>query len=81
MKTAMQLAFERIELMERIDKDSTHWQMFKEHYLEKEKEQIMKANIEGTEHGYREIHVFGIDARPYSKNRAEHYYNETYQNN
>ena len=45
---------------------------------EKEKEQIMTANIEGTEHGYRERAVFGLDARPYSKKRAKDYYNETY---
>ena len=46
--------------------------------LEKEKEQIMNANIEGTEHGYRERALFGLDARPYSKKRAEQYYNQTY---
>ena len=49
--------------------------------LEKEKEQIMNANIEGTEHGYRERALFGLDARPYSKKRAEQYYNETYNQN
>lgn len=47
--------------------------------LEKEKEQIKEANIEGTEHGYRERAVFGLDARPYSKKRAEEYYNERYK--
>ena len=46
-----------------------------------EKEQIMTANIEGTEHGYKERTVFGLDARPYSKKRAEQYYNETYGEN
>ena len=49
--------------------------------LKKEKEQIMNANIEGTEHGYRERTVFGLDARPYSKKRAEDYYNQTYNQN
>ena len=49
--------------------------------FEKEKEQIMTANIEGTEHGYRERTVFGLDARPYSKKRAEDYYNQTYNQN
>lgn len=49
--------------------------------LEKEKEQIMNANIEGTEHGYRERALFGLDARPYSKKRAEDYYNQTYNQN
>lgn len=52
-----------------------------EYLLEKEKEQIMNANIEGTEHGYREKALFGLDARPYSKKRAEKYYNETYNQN
>ena len=49
--------------------------------LEKEKEQIMNANIEGTEHGYRERALFGLDARPYSKKRAEQYYNQNYNQN
>lgn len=49
-----------------------------ERYLDIEKEQIKDANIEGTEHGYRERAVFGLDARPYSKKRAEEYYNENY---
>lgn len=53
----------------------------KEISLEKEKAQIMTANIEGTEHGYRERAVFGLDARPYSKKRAEDYYNQTYNQN
>ena len=52
-----------------------------EYLLEKEKEQIMTANIEGTEHGYRERSVFGLDARPFSKKRAENYYNQTYIQN
>ena len=50
-------------------------------FLSIEKEQIMTANIEGTEHGYKERTVFGLDARPYSKKRAEQYYNETYNQN
>jgi hypothetical protein len=77
MKTAMQ------ELIEHLDGEMKsrcmlpNWDM----YLEKEKEQIMTANIEGTEHGYRERSVFGLDARPYSKKRAEQYYNQTYNQN
>jgi len=81
MKTAMELALARIELMKDINPDSIHWEMFKNDCMEKEKEQIVKANIEGTEHGYRESHVFGIDARPYSEKRAEQYYNQTYNQN
>jgi len=79
MKTAMQELID--ELKPRIHLE---WPMNKwltntlNRALEKEKEQIIKANIEGTEHGYRESHVFGIDARPYSEKRAEQYYNERY---
>ena len=50
-------------------------------FLEKEKEQIMNANIEGTEHVYRERTVFGLDPRPYTKKRAKEYYNQTYNQN
>ena len=77
------------ELIEHIQNNATKFSSMNtynilqviEPYLEKEKEQIMTANIEGTEHGYRERTVFGLDARPYSKKRAEQYYNETYNQN
>ena len=40
MKTAMELALARIELMKDINPDSIHWEMFKNDCMEKEKEQI-----------------------------------------
>ena len=42
MKTAMELALARIEMLY-IEKDSIHWEMFKNDCMEKEKEQITKA--------------------------------------
>ena len=39
MKTAMELALARIELMKDINPDSIHWEMFKNDCMEKEKEQ------------------------------------------
>jgi hypothetical protein len=38
MKTAMELALARIEMLY-IEKDSIHWEMFKNDCMEKEKEQ------------------------------------------
>jgi hypothetical protein len=38
MKTAMELALARIEMLY-IEKDSVHWEMFKNDCMEKEKEQ------------------------------------------
>ena len=79
MKTAIQ---ELIEWIENGTETSVYVIRDKaKELLEKEKEQIVKANIEGTEHGYRESHVFGIDARPYSEKRAEQYYNQKYNQN
>ena len=80
MKTAIQELIELIQWGNPVYKSDTFNETFKS-ALEKEKEQIMNANIEGTEHGYRERALFGLDARPYSKKRAEQYYNETYNQN
>ena len=60
----MELALARIELMKDIDKDSIHWQMFKENYIAKEREQIMNAYVDGLEGPY-----IG----------AVEYYNQTYK--
>ncbi len=43
----MELAFARIELMKDIRPDSIHWQMFKDHYLEMEKQNIIDAYLDG----------------------------------
>ena len=37
----MELALARIELMKDIRPDSIHWQMFKDHYIEMEKQQML----------------------------------------
>ena len=75
-QTAMQELIEYIESNEIVYNKDLILKL--KELLEKEKEQIMNANIEGTEHGYRERALFGLDARPYSKKRAEQYYNQTY---
>jgi hypothetical protein len=80
MKTAIQEFIDEVEDIMMV-KGQLWWHERKKKALEKEKEQIKKANIEGTEHGYRESHVFGIDARPYSEKRAEEYYNLKYNQN
>jgi hypothetical protein len=68
MKTAMELALARIEMLY-IEKDSIHWEMFKNDCIEKEKLQIIDAyygKINGI-FGYRE--------------EGEEYYNQTYNLN
>ena len=60
MKTAMQLALARIELLY-IEKDSIHWEMFKNDCIEKEKKQITDACWYGHDikHEYfNPIHYF-----------------------
>jgi len=61
----MEQALARIEMLY-IEKDSVHWEMFKNDCMEKEKEQIIEAyygKINGV-FGYRE--------------EGEEYYNQTY---
>ncbi len=65
MKTAMQMALDRIEMLY-IEKDSIHWEMFKNDCMEKEKEQICDSYVEGLEGLYM---------------GAEEYYNKTYNQN
>ena len=64
MKTAMELALSRIELMKDIRPDSIHWEMFKQNYMEMEKQQIINAWI--------------ANDNPLQRLAAEKYYNETY---
>jgi hypothetical protein len=69
MKTAMEMALARIEMLY-IEKDSIHWEMFKNDCMEKEKKQIKRA------------FEFGIaDAYNFIEDDAEQYYNETYNQN
>ena len=63
----MELALARIELMKDINPDSIHWEMFKNDYLEKEKEQIKNAHTEGYSNYDSEM-------------TSEEYYNQTYNN-
>ena len=65
MKTAMELALSRIELMKDIRPDSIHWEMFKQNYMEMEKQQIINAWI--------------ANDNPLQRLAAEKYYNDTYK--
>jgi hypothetical protein len=63
MKTAMELALARIEMLY-IEKDSVHWEMYKSDCMEKEKEQMIDFAYGCTQH--------------ISKEDIEEYYNKTY---
>jgi hypothetical protein len=65
MKTAMELALARIELMKDINFDSIHWEMFKQNYIEMEKQNIINAWM--------------AKDNPLQRLVAEKYYNETYK--
>ena len=68
MKTAMELALARIELMKDISPDSVHWQMFKDNCIGKEKDWI--------------IHTYWVaykEGRYSGDKTAEEYYNETFK--
>ena len=73
MKTAMAFALARIEMLY-IEKDSVHWEMFKNDCMEKEKEQIINA------FDYGQINV-NEDGCLTEENGAKEYYNETYNQN
>jgi hypothetical protein len=75
MKTSMELALARIEMLY-IEKDSIHWEMFKNDCMEKEKEQLIEAfksarNIQDSD----DISI------THDWVSAEQYYNETYNQN
>jgi hypothetical protein len=63
-KTAMELALARIELMRDIRPDSIHWEMFKQNYIEMEKQQI--------------INSWMANDNPLQRLAAEKYYDETF---
>ena len=67
MKTAMSLALARIEMLYG-NKDDIHWEMFKNDCMEKEKEAILNAYVEGRLCSYND--------NPSIK--ANEYYNQTY---
>jgi len=64
MKTALTLALQRIELMKGVQTDSIHWEMFKQNYLEMEKNQTIDFAYGCVQHIGRED--------------IEIHYNETY---
>ena len=71
----MGLALARIEMLY-IEKDSVHWEMFKNDCMEKEKKQI----VESFEDGYKSCDIdeaFDINRKLAS---GEQYYNQKYQN-
>jgi len=75
MKTAMELALARIEMLY-IEKDSVHWEMFKNDCMKKEKEQIIDA-FESA----RNIQDSDDISITYDWVNAEQYYNQTYNQN
>jgi hypothetical protein len=74
MKTAMELTLARIEMLY-IEKDSIHWEMFKNDCMEKEKKQI----IDAYESKVKE-HLFA-PITSINKSTGEEYYNQTYNLN
>ena len=70
MKTAMEQALARIEMLYG-NKDDIHWEMFKNDCMEKEKEAILNAYVEGRLCSYND--------NPSIK--ANEYYNQTYNQN
>jgi hypothetical protein len=79
MKTAMELALARIEMLY-IEKDSIHWEMFKNDCMEKEKEQI----IDAWEKGYSTGCVVGSNDytnEDEEKDNGNYFYNQTYNQN
>jgi len=74
MKTAMEQALARIEMLY-IEKDSVHWEMFKNDCMEKEKEQIIKAHENGQAE-FDSLHYRDKNVR-----LSNNYYNQTYNQN
>jgi hypothetical protein len=66
MKTAMAFVLARIEMLY-IEKDSVHWEMYKNDCMEKEKEQMIDFAYGCTQH--------------ISKEDIEEYYNKTFNPN
>jgi hypothetical protein len=65
MKTAMELALARIEMIY-IEKDSIHWEMFKNSCIENEKEAIKQAFVDAYIYGMTNT---DISADEYYKNK------------
>jgi hypothetical protein len=75
MKTAMEQALARIELLYGMKPDAIHWEMFKNDCMEKEKEQIIDAADKARI-------TFGDEFDfSYEFTDGEEYYNQTYNQN
>ena len=71
----MELALARIEMLY-IEKDSIHWEMFKNDCMGKEKKQIIDAYYGKIDAYYGKIDVaFGY------REEGEEYYNQTFNQN
>jgi hypothetical protein len=79
MKTAMELALARIEMLYG-NKDDIHWEMFKNDCMEKEKEQIMNARQDGHISTYIGCDS-GCNGSYELDDSNEDYYNQTYNQN
>ena len=80
MKTAMELALARIEMLYGMKPDDIHWEMFKNDCMEKEKKQI----IDAWEKGYSTGCVVGSNDytnEDEEKDNGNYYYNQTYNQN
>ena len=75
MKTAMEQALARIELLYGMKPDAIHWEMFKNDCMEKEKEQIIKAHENGQAE-FDSLHYRDKNVR-----LSNNYYNQTYNQN
>jgi len=60
-----------------IEKDSVHWEMFKNDCMEKEKSQIVDAHFAGWSDAYDYLKSNSND----QARQAEDYYEETYNQN
>ena len=59
MKTAMQMALARIELLYGMKPDAIHWEMFKNDCMEKEREQMLgewKKGFEDAKYIYNQTY-------------------------
>ena len=81
MKTPMELALARIELMKDISPDSIHWEMFKNDCIEREKIQVINFHVMLMKKGLEQEN--NVTKWDYNllKYEAEHYYNQTYNQN
>jgi hypothetical protein len=69
MKTAMELALARIEMLY-IEKDSIHWEMFKNSCIENEKEAIKQTFVDA--------YVYGMTSTDIT---ADEYYENKFKQN